>query len=383
MVADIDTSRDSVYGAGVRDMTPTTRAALREVLTHGELPRAEIARRLDLSRASLTRITQTLVGAGLLNEGETRLLAATGRPSEMLSLRRDALYFVGIKLTGDAMYAVVADLAATIVASVQQPLTSRSVESVIDAIAVAVSEFALRFPITSIGIALAGRIQAEKHVEYSGFLGWADVPLATLVMSATGLPCTVENDVQALTATEHWFGAGAGLDNMALITVGVGIGCGLVVNGRLLDGAHSRPGLVSHLIVDDDGPLCSRGHRGCATCYLISDAIVEASGLPDASYDTVVEAARGGDAGALQAFRRAGRALGVIAATVANLVDPQKIVLTGDGIPIVEFARAEIDLAIASGLDPEASPVALDVRVWDFSEWARAAAGIAITALIR
>lgn len=382
----MDVEHTSLAGGEIAAMSPAMRAALLEVLIHGELPRAEIARRLHLSRASLTRITRSLVDAGLLAEGGTRLMAQTGRPSEMLQLRASARHFLGIKLTGDTLYAVVTDLAAGAVESVERPLASRGVADVVAEIADVARLHAARYPtLTSIGIAIAGRVSQGADgalVERSFFLDWTDVPLGALVREATGLPCAVENDVQALTATEHWFGAGAGIDDLVLITVGAGIGCGLVVNGRPVDGAHSRAGQISHLIVDEAGPRCGLGHRGCASSLLVNSAIVNAYRRPGVEYEGVVEAARAGDEIALAAFADAGRALGVMIATVASLVDPQKVVVTGDGIAVVELAGEAMHAAIAERLDRDAAPVDLDVRTWDFSEWARAGAGLAIRALL-
>ncbi len=375
-----------VTNIAIDEFSPAIRAALLEVLIHGELPRAEIARRLHLSRASLTRITRSLVDEGLLAEGETRLMAQTGRPSEMLQLRASARHFLGIKLTGDVLYAVVTDLRAQPVALLERPLPSREVADVVAEIADVARGFAADHPsLVSVGIAIAGQVAQTRDgalVQRSAFLDWTGVPLGALVREATGLPCAVENDVQALAATEHWFGAGAGIDDMALITVGVGIGCGLVVNGRLLEGAHARSGLVSHLIVDEAGPRCGLDHRGCASSMLVNGSIVNAYGRPDAGYDDVVAAARAGDAVALAAFEAAGRALGVLIATVVNLVDPQKVVVTGDGIAVFEFAEDAVRRSLAERLDKDAAEVDLDVQTWDFSEWARAGAGLAIRAML-
>ncbi|MGM7671597.1 ROK family protein [Microbacterium sp. A93] len=370
----------------MREMSPAVRAALLEVLIHGELPRAEIARRLHLSRASLTRITRQLVDGGFLAEGETRLMAQTGRPSELLSLRADARHFLGVKLTGDRLYVVVTDLSARIVASVDQALVSRDPADVVGQIADVARGFSAQWPdLVAIGITLAGRVGRRATgalVEQSAFLEWEDVPLGVMVETATGMPCSVENDVQALTATEHWFGAGAGIDDMALITVGMGIGCGLVVGGNVVEGAHARSGQVSHTIVDEAGPHCDLGHRGCASSMLVNDAIVGAYRQAGADYSQVVEAAREGDPIARAVFADAGRALGVLIATVVNLVDPQKVVLTGDGIAVHELGGEAMRAALADRLDREAVEVDLDVRTGDFSEWARAGAGIAIRGML-
>src|SRR5690606_4333539 len=113
-------------------------------------------RRLHLSRASLTRITRILVDGGLLSEGETRLMAQTGRPSEMLRLRAEARHVLGIKLTGDGLFAVVTDLAATAVATTERPLLSVDPEDVVAEIAEVAEGFLAEFPdIVAVGIALA------------------------------------------------------------------------------------------------------------------------------------------------------------------------------------------------------------------------------------
>ena len=368
------------------EMSAPMRAALLEVLIHGELPRAEIARRLLLSRASLTRITRQLVDGGFLTEGETRLVGQTGRPSEMLSVRAEALHFLGIKLTGDRLYAVVTDLSARIVAAAEQSIESREPVDVVAQIAAVAREFAeAGHELSAVGIALAGRArqgQGGAVVERSAFLDWTDVALGPLVAEATGLPCSVENDVQALTATELWLGAGAGIDDMALITVGVGIGCGLVVNGEVVEGAHARAGQMSHMIVDEAGPYCGLGHRGCVSSLLVNAAISKAVRRAEDEYEQSVEDARGGDPIALAAFADAGRALGALIAMVVNLVDPKKVVLTGDGIAVHELGGDAMRAALAERLDKDAAEVDLDVRAWDFSKWARAGAGIAIRGML-
>jgi predicted NBD/HSP70 family sugar kinase len=370
----------------IASLAPAVKAALLEVLIHGELPRAEIARRLHLSRASLTRITRILVDGGLLTEGGTRLMAQTGRPSEMLRLRAEARHVLGIKLTGDGLFAVVTDLAATAVASVERPLPSADPEDVVAEIADVASGFRADFPdIVAVGVALAGRVHRRgdgPFVEISEWLGWHDVPLGAMVREAVGLPCAVENDVSALTATEHWFGAGTGVDDMALITVGVGIGCGLVLNGSPVEGAHARAGLLSHTIVDEAGPYCGLGHRGCVASLLSSGAIVGAYRMVGIDYAGVVAAARGGDAVARAIFADAGRALGVLIAAVANLVYPLLVVVWGDGIAVVELGGDAMRAELERRLDNGAVPVDIDVRTWDFSEWARAGAGIAIRSML-
>lgn len=362
------------------------RGALRELLIHGPLPRAEIARRLSVSRASLTRATRVLMEHSMIAEGEVALRAAMGRPSEMLVVRRDTHHFLGIKLTGDAVFAVVTDLGAQIVASVEEPLVSRSVEDTVDQIVAIHARFSEQYDdIHAAGVCLAGdlaRIDGRQIVVVSFFLQWHDVPLADLLSERLGIPVTADNDVRALTAAEHWFGAGAGCDSLAVVTVGAGIGSGLVVDGVVVTGHNGRAGRLDHLIVDSDGPTCGLGHHGCASAYLPSDSILDAIGRPGLDYAGAVELARSGDAGAQLAFDDAGRALGVIIGTILNGLDPEKIVLTGEGLAVVELSRESIDRSIEAVRLPSEQPVPLDVQPFEFTEWARAGAVVAIRSVL-
>src|SRR5688500_16606938 len=157
------------------------------------MPRSEIAARLHLSRPTLTRVTRTLVLHGLLVEGETQLRSSTGRPSELLHVRGESHRFLGVKLTADRLFAVVTDLTATVVDSLEQPLPSRDPDEVIAAI----TEVSARFPgMTGLGVILGGVVRAGL-VAQAGFLDWTDVPLGPRLTEATGVPTAVDNDVQA------------------------------------------------------------------------------------------------------------------------------------------------------------------------------------------
>lgn len=358
------------------------RGTLRELLVHGPKSRAEIARELGMSRASLTRVARTLMELGLVAEGAVELRGATGRPSEVLHVRPEGRSFLGFKLTGERLFAVVTDFAARALAEHDEPLESQAVEAVVAQIGRVYERLSAAHPgIAGAGIGLAGDVAnmgGHQVVLESPFLGWKETPLADLVRESLDLPVSTENDVRALTAAEHWFGVGAGYESMVLITVGAGIGVGIVVDGKVMIGAGGKAGNLEHLPVDPNGPRCERGHRGCMASYLPNSAIVAALRTPGLDYASVLDLARGGDPAARQAFRDAGHALGVLVATLANTLDPEKIVFTGDGIAVTELARDEIDAAIAMHRDPGEAPIVIDIQPFEFDEWARAGAVLAI-----
>ncbi|SDR09140.1 Sugar kinase of the NBD/HSP70 family, may contain an N-terminal HTH domain [Curtobacterium sp. UNCCL20] len=367
-------------------MPEGSRLALREILIHGVLSRAEIARSLGLSRASLTRAMRTLVANRMVVEIGTDVRGATGRPSELLQTSAGEWEFLGVKLTKDRVYAAVTDLGGRVLALHEEAIVSPAPEDLADQVAGVADRLRAVHPaICATGVSLPGDVVSRGGVSIvasSQFLGWQDVPFADLLRERTGLTVFTANDVHALTAKEHWLGAGAGRRSMVLVTVGEGLGLGLIANGQVSTGAHGRLGRIGHLPVLGGGPDCGIGHAGCASSYLPSPVIVRNSGHEGATYDEVVELARSGDARAIRAFEDAGRALGVVLASAVLIADPSAIVLTGDGLPVYDLARASVDEALRGALAPYTEAVAIEVQPFEFSEWARAGAVFAIRRLL-
>lgn len=330
------------------------------------------------------RLTRDLVDFGFVSEGETLPTNGRGRPSDTLNIRADAAHFAGIKLTGDVLYAAVTDLHAKVLSTEEHPLDSRSIEAVVDLIASVVSALRVEYPrLTSIGVCLAGDIEhleGRSIIVGSAFLGWARVPLQSLVEGRTGLPTSTSNDVQALTEAHHWFGAGIGCHTLALVGLGAGIGAGLVVDDHLVRGARGHPGKVGHLPVTADGPVCDRGHRGCVSAYVTVPALLKNAGTT--GFWQTLELAMDGDERAIAAFEAAGRALGAVVAYLANLIDPEKIIITGEGLAIATFARKQLDEELAARLDPAAEPVTLELYEFNFADYAWAAAISAIRSVV-
>ncbi|MBF4587559.1 MULTISPECIES: ROK family transcriptional regulator [unclassified Curtobacterium] len=363
-----------------------SRLALREILIHGTLSRAEIARSLGLSRASLTRAMRILVAHRLVVEVGTDVRGATGRPSELLQSSSGQWEFLGVKLTRERLYAAVTDLGGRVLALHEETVPSTVPEDLADQISTVHERLRAVHPaICAVGVSLPGDVLTrggEAVVASSPFLGWTDVPFARMVRERTGLAAFTANDVHALTVKEHWFGAGAGRGSMALVTVGEGLGLGLIVNGQVSTGEHGRLGRIGHLPVLGGGPDCGIGHAGCASSYLPSPVIVRNAGREGSSYEQVVELARNGDEQAMAAFEDAGRALGVVLATAVHIADPAAIVLTGDGLPVYDLARTTVDESLRAALAPYRQPVTVEVQPFEFSEWARAGAVLAIRQLL-
>ncbi|WP_406431572.1 ROK family transcriptional regulator [Streptomyces sp. NBC_00631] len=370
-------------------LSSAERSVAIEVLVHGPLSRTELARRLNLSQASLTRLTKPLIESGLLVEAPwtgAPAEARQGRPSQPLDVVAESRSFLGFKITEEMVYGVVTSLRSDIVARLDRPLAGHDPEYVADLLAEMTAELAGRHPsVAGIGIGVGGFVREYAVVGESPYLRWHDVPLAGLVAERTGLPVVVENDVAALVEAETWFGAGRGLDRFVVLTIGAGIGYGLVLGGRRVPYAGEDRGFGRHWIIDPWGPLTPQGERGSAVSLLTIPSIryqVRAATGHDASYEEILAGAAAGEPMAARVIGEAGRALGALLAQIANFVMPQKILLAGEGVGLMEVAGDTVRETVRAHRHPLAAPLGLETKVSDFHDWARGAAVLAIQVLV-
>ncbi|WP_427917777.1 ROK family transcriptional regulator [Streptomyces sp. cg40] len=374
--------------------TPAASQVFTTVLSHGPLTRLEVARRAGLSAAAVTKAVRPLIGAGYLTEGaDEDAPPALGRPANLVRVDGGRALFIGVKVTGDEVIGVLTDLCCRIRVARHVPLTDRDPRAVLAWIADLAQELRteadeLGIQVVGLGLAVSGDVdRGEGVVRYSPFLEWRDVPLAELAAMTTGLPVTVDNDVRALTVAEQWFGAGAGLTDFAVVTVGAGIGCGLVVHGRVVAGAHGVAGEIGHVVVDPAGPRCHCGNRGCVEAIAGDAAIVarvrEVTGVQVADTSEAVALAHRGDAGAREVYARAGEAIGRGIATVANLLGPERVIISGEGLAAYDLFAEQIRDSFAEAAFGSAARCDVRTRPLPFDEWARGAAATAIQSFIR
>ncbi|MEU3734189.1 ROK family transcriptional regulator [Streptomyces sp. NPDC033538] len=371
-------------------LSPTERSVAIEVLVHGPLSRTELARRLDLSPGSLTRLTKPLIESRLLVEVPEAGAPAgvrQGRPSQPLDVVTDSRYFIGFKITGDTVYGVVTTIRSEIVARHDRALSTYDPGGVADVLAEMTRELSRGRPrVAGIGIGVGGLVEGRAVVGESPFLGWRGVPLAPLVEERTGLPVVVENDTAAFVEAETWFGAGRGLDRFVVLTIGAGVGYGLVLGGKRVpySGDEDR-GFGRHWILDPYGPLTPDGRRGSAVSLLTIPNIryqVRAATGRDLGYEEILASAAAGEPMPARVVEEAGRALGTLVAQIANFVMPQKILLAGEGVGLMDVAGKVVENTIRDNRHPRAEPVGLETRVSDFHDWARGAAVLAIQVLV-
>lgn len=373
--------------------TAATGTALRvaqEVLLHGPLSRAELARRFDLTPGTLTRITKALMDEGVLTDagaaGATSAAGASavvdearlGRPSQPLDVVSDGLEFVGVKVTGDHAYAVRTTVRAEVLRGADADLPSADPAAVSDVVADLVAE--LGDGVARVGVSVGGHVTATA-VRHGPFLDWNEVPFGALLAERLGRAPVLSNDVVAVTEATHWFGEARGRDRFALVTIGAGTGLGLVTHGRIVMDDDVGLGLVGHLPLDPFGPVCHLGHRGCADAVLTTSALTTAASVAlgrALTHGEVLALADAGDPAARRVVEDAARVLGRLVALVANITMPQLVVIGGEGATLMDVAGQVVRDAVAADRDPRAAPVAITVQDGGLAAWARGAAVIAI-----
>ena len=314
----------------------------------GPQSRTDLARVLNLSKASVTALVRELIERNILDERER--VFGFGRPAIMLGLRQDAASFIGISLQADPAEVVLTDPHGRVHARMDFPLVT-DVAQCLEAMADAVRQISTCAPpdigtISGIGVVIAGIVSSDSQTCLaSATLGWHDVDIGRRLSALTGLPVFVENDANALIIAEQLFGTSGDLQDFSLVFVSEGIGGAHIVNGRLHRGRHGGAGEMSHapIAIDGEALPCRCGNRGCLETVAALPAILGAArkaGLPGdiASLDTL---ATDGNPEALTILHKAGTALGVALSQVIQFVDPARIIVKLDP-HLVEsvFARA-------------------------------------------
>lgn len=352
----------------------------------GPISRAEIARRSGLSPATISGITGALIEEGIVREVSTGISTGGRRPT-LLAINRSAAIAIGVKLTAEHVVVAITDLGASLVEQRSAPLgPDLSPASVVGIVGEVIDDLRSVHGdrrTVGLGLGMAGVIEREAGLcRFSPFLPWRDVPIRDLVAERTGLPVIVENDVNALTIAERWFGAGASVPNFLVVTLGRGVGMGIMLQGGLYRGAHNGAGEFGHVTVVENGARCACGKHGCLEAYTSEPAlqrtIQEGTGR-DVTLDDAVALARNGDEPLAAIFREAGHVLGVALANTINILNPGLVILSGEGSRFLDLMLPALREACEREcFDGFFDTVHIVVEPWGDDVWARGAAALAL-----
>jgi glucokinase-like ROK family protein len=366
---------------------------LNSIKTHGPIGRADIARKTGLSPATVTAISAKLIAQGLVLE-KAAGDSSGGRPPILLVINPKGGYVVGIKLTETYAICALTDLEALVIAKSSITLSAHDPEQVAEDLTGMVLSFIREEKISKkhllgVGIGLAGIVDAEQGVlRQSPIYGWNNVPLRAMVQDKLRIPVYIENDVNTLTLTEKWFGHGQEVDNFLTVTIGRGVGLGIVVNGQFYRGQSGGAGEFGHITIDPEGPVCACGKRGCLEVYVSDPGMLrtaneaQAQGklsAPVQNTDDLLALAQKGDPAAIRIFDQAGRILGVGIANLINLFNPKKIIISGEGTREKDFLFSPMKESIQQNTMPGLfDPQIVEIAPWGDDAWARGAAGLVL-----
>jgi predicted NBD/HSP70 family sugar kinase len=371
-------------------------AVLNTIKASGPASRTEVARLTGLSAATLTGITADLIAEDLVFEkasGDSR----GGRRPILLAVNPRGRYVIGLKLTETQVIGALTDLEATVIVKRTDALAGHNVEKALDTLTAVVlgllRESGLRKKqLLGVGLGLAGIVDADRgRLRLSPFFGWRDVPLRDLLHARLRVPIYIDNDVNTLTLAEKWFGAGQGVDHFLTVTVGRGVGLGIVVNGQFCRGVSGGAGEFGHTVIEPDGPLCDCGKRGCLETFVGDPGLLRMAAeaaergelaAPVADTDELVRLAAGGNAGARAVFARAGEVLGRGVANLITVFNPERLIIGGEGVRAGEWLfgpmRAAVSRYVMVGL---AQDTEIRVEPWGDDAWARGAASLVLREL--
>lgn len=361
---------------------------LYEIRQRGPLSRADIARATGLSTATVGAITSELLTYGLVSEADWSP-NARGRPATPLQFLPSACQVIGIKLMEDHLVGAATDLDTEPLAVGEEPLDGSGPDDVVAATKSLVVRLCREADLDvrrllGVGIGMAGIIDGDAGVcRYSPFFRWTDVPLADLAAEALGVPVRLENDVNTLALAERWFGVGHDTDDFVLVTLGRGIGLGVVSDGRLFRGAAGGAGEFGHTVVDANRRPCPCGNIGCLEANVAEPALLDAARTlllsdDDPLHDISDVYARSSyDARLGHLLEDAGRAIGRALANVVNLFAPTLVMVSGEGIragaTLLDPMTDELGKHVFPGLTRSFT---LAIEPLPDSAWARGAASL-------
>jgi len=317
-------------------------AIVRELHERGPLSRSELVTRTGLTRSAIRGLTGELVVAGLVSEEPAVRLGTPGRPSPLVCPNPGGATVLALEIEVDSLAAAVVGLGGEVVSLVRvdRPRGHSSVDEIVgDLAGLAAAVMAgrpPRDPLIGIGVAVAGVVRrSDGCVSMAPNLGWSDAPLGATLARAFGMraPISVANEADLGVLAEHRRGVARGVDNVLYISGEVGVGGGLIVDGRPLSGEAGYGGEIGHLPVNPAGATCRCGSVGCLETEVGEGALLLRAGRPATggrlAVEAVLQEAADGSPAALAALDHVGRWLGLGLAGLINVLNPRLIVLGG------------------------------------------------------
>ncbi|MGW3568477.1 ROK family transcriptional regulator [Streptomyces sp. NPDC000941] len=336
---------------------------VRAVRMAGSLTQAEIARTTGLSAATVSNIVRELKDGGTVEVTPT---SAGGRRARSVSLSGDAGIVVGVDFGHTHLRVAIGNLAHQVLAEESEPLdVDASASQGLDRAEHLVSRLIAATGISQdkvvgVGLGVPAPIDVETGTLGSTAIlpGWAGTNPRDDLAQRLGVPVHVDNDANLGALGELVWGAGRGVADLAYIKVADGVGAGLVISGHIYRGPGGTAGEIGHITLDESGPVCRCGNRGCLETFTAARYVLPllySSHGTDLTVERMVQLARDGDPGCRRVIADVGRHIGSGVANLCNLINPSRVVLGGHLAEAGELVLGPIRESVARYAIPSAA----------------------------
>lgn len=339
-----------VFGKSRKAMkTATRRAVLSIIRSKAPVSRKDIIALTNIRPSTVSEVTGALIREGIIHE-TGRDQTDSGRKPVLLDINPESYLALGIHYSGNCARIVAMDLHGHVIFQTQKTvrLTSRNsfITDTLKAISEVMRETGKKTKeVLGIGLGVPGLVDHQQGLAlfHTGYEWWKNLSLKRIIENKIKIPVFIENDTKVLITAERWrLGREKGAQHMIYIDIGDGVSAGLVLNGNIYYGAHGVAGELGHTVIDPAGPLCECGRRGCLETVLSLRALMRSfygkRGMALLQQDgrdetaliaKMIELRRTGNRRAVSIINRMGRYLSVAAVNLANLFNPELIVVGG------------------------------------------------------
>lgn len=334
-----------------------TSIVLEAVLKNAPLSRAQISELTGLNKATVSNLVQDLIDSDLIIEigpGES----SGGRKPVMLLFNGQAGYAVGIDLGVNYIRGVLSDLEGNVVAELQRSLKKHQLEFTLKELVQCIEELIGKAPVSpygivGIGIGVPGIVDDQGSILFAPNLEWRHVELQQMLEEQFQLPVTIDNEANAGAQGEQKYGIGRGIAHQIYVSVGIGIGTGIILNKELYKGATGFSGELGHLSIEYSGKPCRCGNEGCWELYASENALLEqATPLGFDSLEDLLGAAEAGNEEVRALFYKIGEYMGAGISNIVNVFNPD-VVIIGNRM---SRAKAWLEEAVQSSVTRRTLP---------------------------
>ncbi|MEA5077031.1 MAG: ROK family transcriptional regulator [Anaerolineaceae bacterium] len=321
---------------------------LRKIYFDGPISRLEVSQQIGISPATVTNIVFDLLEKNLLVESGSKR-SDGGRPSTLLTINPAYGHFIGCEVGESFINVELFDIRFTSCQKVSFSLNEERVEpeQVVEKISQGIQEVLSAAGIKEnkvigMGVGFPGLVDPVRGISvFTPNWGWHDVSLLKAIKRKHPFPMFLENGAKAMAMGEALFGAGKGVNNLTVLLVGTGVGCGIISDRSLFRGSMNNAGEIGHTIMELDGPVCRCGGHGCTEVYLGANGIIDRYRSLNADSDHpnrydqiayiqyILQKSSEGQPAAIQVVNETLRYLGVTLANLVNLLNPQLLLLGG------------------------------------------------------